>query len=142
MKVAEKVVDKNNKKVKEQTHKPYMILVVGDDKVLSRLICKKLAQEGFLTESALSGAEAITWLAQNPNTLLLLDYQLSDMTGEQVIKSLADRKCSVPFIIVTGHGDEKLAVRMMKLGARNYLVKEKGFLDLLPSIVNQVMHEL
>jgi PAS domain S-box-containing protein len=67
---------------------------------------------------------------------------LPDMTAEQVIKTLQKRNCSVPFIIITGHGDERIAVNLMKLGARDYMVKDAAFLDLLPTVVNRVMDGL
>jgi FixJ family two-component response regulator len=44
--------------------------------------------------------------------LLLLDYCLPDMTGKQVVETLAEQQRSIPFIVITGHGDEKVAVGM------------------------------
>jgi PAS domain S-box-containing protein len=43
---------------------------------------------------------------------------------------------------MTGHGDEKVAVEMMKLGARDYLVKDAEFLDVLPPVVKRVVEQL
>jgi PAS domain S-box-containing protein len=134
--------NKNNLKVRNKIYLGYKILVVEDDKDLSQLICKKLQQEGFQTKSVLTGGEAIARLIEDPCTLLLLDYQLPDMTGPQVIRALAKRKCSVPFILMTAYGNEKLAVKMMKLGARDYLAKDKIFCDVLPTTVKQVINQL
>ena len=41
----------------------------------------------------------------------------------------------MPFIVVTGRGDEKVAVETMKEGALDYVMKDTGLLDLLPSVV-------
>ena len=120
----------------------YTILVVEDDESLNRLIQKRLKKAGFRTEQALNGADAISFVRENPNTVLLLDYLLPDMTGVELIKTLAGQKCSVPFIVITGHGDEKVAVAMMKLGARDYLMKGMNFLDPLPQVVRQVLNTL
>ena len=120
----------------------YIILVVEDDEGLNRLIQKRLAKAGLRTEHALNGAEAIIFVRENPNTVLLLDYLLPDMTGEELIKTLAGQERSVPFIVMTGHGDEKIAVEMMKLGARDYLMKGMTFLDPLPQVVRQVLNTL
>ncbi|MFQ5771151.1 MAG: PAS domain S-box protein, partial [bacterium] len=142
MQAAERKNHRPDNKVKNQNSAPQTILVVEDDADLSQLICRKLQREGFQTEEALTGADAIAWLAENTSKLLLLDYNLPDMTGQQVIKNLAERKCQVPFILMTAYGDEKLAVKMMKLGARDYLVKDKGFGDLLARIVKQVIEQV
>ena len=119
------------------------LFVVEDDEGLSRLIQKNLKRAGYNTKGVLTGADAISSLSSNPAaTLMLLDYKLPDMTAEQVIKTLQKRNCSVPFIIITGHGDERIAVKLMKLGARDYMLKDAAFLDLLPTVVNRVMDGL
>lgn len=122
--------------------KPRNILVVEDDEALLQLIEKNLDRIGFRTEGASNGAEAIARVISNPPELLLLDYRLPDMTSKQVIESLAAQKCNVPFVVITGHGDERVAVEMMKLGAKDYLVKDTAFLDLLPSVVKKVTVQL
>ena len=69
----------------KKTNTPRMILVVEDDKGLSRLIQKHLQREGFQTECAISGADAISFVVNNKNIVMLLDYRLTDMSGKQVI---------------------------------------------------------
>ena len=120
----------------------YTILVVEDNEALCRLIQKNLQRLGYHTEGVFSGSEAIERAVEIPDALLLLDYQLLDMTGKDVINILSQRQCRVPFIIVTGHGDERMAVEMMKLGASDYLVKDNNFLELLPSTLNHVIGQL
>ena len=120
---------------------PHSILVVEDDEALLLLIQKNLQRAGFCTEGALNGAEAISKIVSNPPELLLLDYRLPDMTCKQVIETLSEQQRSIPFIVITGHGDEKVAVEMMKLGARDYLVKDSALLDLLLSVVKRVVEQ-
>jgi DNA-binding NtrC family response regulator len=121
---------------------PITVLVVEDDEALNRLIQKTLQRADFRTEGALNGIDAITKVVKHPNTILLLDYLLSDMTGWEVIATLAERRRSVPFIVMTGHGAERVAVEMMKLGAKDYLVKDPGFVNILPDVVKKVCDEL
>ena len=128
--------------IKNNTSTPSIILVVEDDEGLLRLIQKNLQRAGFQTEGALNGVDAIAYLVNNQSKLILLDYRLPDISGKQVIESLTEQHRSVPFIIMTGHGDEKVAVEMMKLGARDYLVKDAEFLDVLPSVVKRVVEQL
>jgi PAS domain S-box-containing protein len=128
--------------VRIATNDSHTILVVEDDEALLRLIQKNLQRAGFHTEGVSNGTEAITIVAKNPPELLLLDYRLPDMTGKQLIEALSKQQCNLPFIVITGHGDEKVAVEMMKLGARDYLLKDAALLDLLPSVVKQVVEQL
>jgi signal transduction histidine kinase len=62
--------------------------------------------------------------------------------GIEVIRLLASRGALPPTIMVTGTGDEETAVRAMKLGAGDYIVKDidGGYLELLPSVIEQVLH--
>ncbi len=122
----------------------YIIIVVEDDVALNTLIQKTLQRNNYQTKGFYTGNETIDWLKENngPDILLLLDYQLYEMSGEQVIKILRKDNIDIPFVIITGHGDEKTAVEMMKLGAHDYMVKDSNFIDLLPTIVKQVINHL
>jgi PAS domain S-box-containing protein len=129
----------NTEKSKKEI--PATILVVEDDKGLNRLIQKKLQREGFKTEGVFNGSDTIAKVVENPN-LLLLDYILPDMTSKELIKTLFKQECSVPFMVMTGHGDEKIAVEMMKLGARDYIIKDPDFIDVLPQMLKKVFENL
>ena len=61
---------------------------------------------------------------KNQNSLLLLDYKLSDISAQQVITKLQKAKINAYFIIMTGHADIKIAIEMMKLGVKDYLIKD------------------
>lgn len=118
------------------------VLIVEDDQGLLYLIQKNLQRLGFRTDGTTSAAVAIEIIAENPPLLLLLDYQLDEMTGRQLIETLNQQYSTPPFIIMTGHGNETIAVEMMKLGARDYLIKDASFLELLPSVVKQAVNHL
>ena len=118
------------------------IIIVEDDKGLNHLIQKILRKNGFQTQGVFNGTEAIKQAAGSENVILLLDYELKDMTGKEVIEALEEKKCVVPFIIVTGQGNESIAVEMMKMGAVDYLVKGKGFIDILPHVIGKTVNEL
>ena len=82
------------------------------------------------------------WPDTTPD-LLLLDDGLPDMNGKEFLEACKTTGLLLPpFIVATGHGDERVAVEMMKLGARDYIVKDSNFLDLLPEIVRRVDQEL
>lgn len=119
-----------------------IILVVEDDVGLNNLIQNTLDDLGFITEGVVNGRDAISRVRGNDIKLMLLDYRLPDMTGKEIIENLHERGNKTPFIVITSHGDEKIAVDMMKLGARDYIDKEFDFLDLLPYSVEGVINEL
>jgi PAS domain S-box-containing protein len=118
------------------------VFVVDDDKGLSRLIEKALQREGFLTANAGSFQEAVTWLERNRADLMLLDLKLEDIGGKELVDHLMAHGRSVPFIIITGQGDERVAVAMMKLGAMDYLVKDGDFLQFMPEVVRRALGQL
>lgn len=118
------------------------ILVVDDSESVQALSQGTLEALGYKVACVVSGAEALRWLTENEAVLVLLDYRLPDMTGQDVVRRLAARGQKIPFVAITAHGDEKIAVEMMKLGALDYLAKDEIFADMLPSVVGQVLGRL
>jgi len=118
------------------------VLVVDDDEGLCHLIIKALQKNGYEALGVSSGKDAIVYVTQNPDILILLDQTLPDMTGRDIIETLSIENRKVDFIMMTGQGDERLAVEMMKLGARDYLIKDTGLLDFLPGVIKRVMQTI
>jgi two-component system cell cycle sensor histidine kinase/response regulator CckA len=118
------------------------ILVVEDDDGLRRLICKRLERKKLKVEALGTGEDALVRIMSNPDVLLLLDYKLPDMTGRELIENLVGNGYSVPVVVITGHGDERIAVDMMKLGARDYLVKDQALLEVLPQVMEQIHDQI
>ncbi len=127
--------------MEDRSHSP-TVLIVDDHQGLISLIQRCLSREGFRTAFAHSGKEALTWLSNHRADLLLLDLQLADMSGEDLIHHLKQRALTLPFIVVTGQGDKRLAVKMMKHGARDYFIKDRSLIEILPSIVTQTFEQL
>src|SRR5207247_5140387 len=75
--------------------------------------------------------------------VLMVDHQTPGTGGLEVLHTLAARGALPPTIMVTGHGDEAIAVEAMKLGAGDYLVKDVDgqYLTLLPAVVARVLHQ-
>jgi signal transduction histidine kinase len=118
------------------------VLIVDDDKGLARLIERALQREGFSTTAALSGAAAKEWLVKNHAGLMLMDLKLQDIEGKELIGQLMEANHCPPFIVITGQGDERVAVEMMKSGAMDYLVKDVDFLEFVPSMVKRAFGQL
>ncbi|RYD24345.1 MAG: response regulator [Verrucomicrobiaceae bacterium] len=118
------------------------ILIVDDDRGLARLIEKLLRREGFNAFSVVSGTGAIEWCESNKADLLLIDLKLPDFHADELIARLEPVSDPPPFIIITGQGDERVAVEMMKRGALDYLVKDARFIDLVPIVVRRTLSNL
>ena len=127
---------------KNQRLAEHVILIVEDSPTTGTIVRAVMKREGFHTEWVTTGKKALAWLSENQCTLMLLDYELPDMTGQVIVESLAEQGRQMPFIIMTAHTDQRLVVQMMKLGARDYLIKEEGFNLLLPSVVSKVIEHL
>jgi len=126
----------------KQIRAPDTILIVEDDEGLSRLIAKNLEREGFKAISAFTGKEAVSEASQNQDILMLLDFKLPDMTGKQVLEKLDQAGIELPFVVMTGFGDEEIAVDLMKRGALDYIVKSEGFLNLIPHKMKRAAEEV
>lgn len=118
------------------------VFIVDDDRGLTRLIEKALERDGFSTASANSGEEAMAWLAGHQAELMLVDLKLDDAQGQDLIETLTRAGRCPPFIIITGQGDERVAVEMMKRGARDYLVKDVDFLQFVPAVTRRALEQI
>jgi PAS domain S-box-containing protein len=112
------------------------ILIVEDDLGLNELISERIQQTGFDTFAAFSAGEAFDWLKANNPLMMLLDYSLPDMTGKELLENLNVEGIDLPpFVVATGQGDERIAVEMMKLGAKDYILKDRNFLEMIPIVI-------
>ncbi len=119
------------------------ILIIEDDAGVSELLKERLNDAGYEVVTAESAVEAQTYLETHTPDLMLVDYGLPDVNGKEFIETLKKQQRRLPdFIVSTGLGDERIAVRMMKLGARDYVVKDGEFLDRIPEVVGRVHKEI
>ncbi|MFH0726796.1 MAG: response regulator [Pseudomonadota bacterium] len=73
--------------------------------------------------------------------VIITDYLTPGMNGIEFLRALNERETAVPVIMITGQGNEAIAVTAMKLGAKDYLVKTGSFFTLLPSVIARVTRE-
>lgn len=102
-----------------------IVLVVEDNESIASLERRYLEKDGFSVLTASNGAEGIGHVGSHDVDLLVIDYHLPDMSGVELMEKLKSMGKNIPAIIVTGSGNENIAVKSMKLGALDYIVKGK-----------------
>jgi two-component system chemotaxis response regulator CheY len=102
------------------------VLVVDDSKVMREMLvaCLRGKDELSFTQAS-SGLEAIEQLSLRPFDLLLLDLNMPDIGGIEVVEFVRsqDRLCKVPIIIITTRGDDESRERALKAGATRFMTK-------------------
>ncbi|NHC36261.1 PAS domain S-box protein [Scytonema millei VB511283] len=103
------------------------ILVVDDDEVDRMAVRRALVTAGVKMDlSEANGcAEAIAQLQQQQFDCVFLDYRLPDGDGLSLVQQIRSLGFTVPLVVLTGQGDEQIAVQLMKAGAYDYLSKSK-----------------
>jgi two-component system sensor histidine kinase/response regulator len=122
---------------------PIRILYVEDDPGLARLVQKRLQRVGYVVDIATDGEEGIKKYEADPYDLMFVDQNIPVYDGLEVIRILGSKGPLPPTIMITGSGDERVAVESMKLGARDYIVKDTGagYLELLPSVIEKQLQQ-
>jgi PAS domain S-box-containing protein len=124
------------------SEKPVRILIMEDDAGQARLAQRTLQRVGYAVEVAGDGDTGLDLCATSLYDVLMVDHQMPGKGGLEVLRTLALRGALPPTIMVTGHGDEAVAVEAMKLGASDYVVKDVDgrYLTLLPTVVARALH--
>ena len=112
------------------------VLLVDDDPMMVRLVRKLLADNGFSIVHAISGEDAIASL--EGVDVVLLDHQLPDTTGLEVLEAIRSRPQPPAVILITAHGNESLAATALRRGADDYLAKDVSLGELLPQVLERV----
>jgi len=99
------------------------VLVVDDDASLRFTLEAVLGDAGFTVESCASGGSALQAFEARGADAVLTDLAMTEMDGLQVLERLRAQDPSVPVLMLTAHGSERIAVAAMKAGAYDYLPK-------------------
>lgn len=110
------------------------ILVVEDEKKLAGFLRKGLEEHGFTVTVSHNGDEAFTLLRAEDFDLIVLDIMLPGRDGLSILKSLRDRKNTVPVILVTARSEANERVEGLNLGADDYIAKPFYMDELLARI--------
>jgi len=124
----------------------YRILLVEDDPDHAFLEKKAIMGIGKVSEvdTAVTAQEAMNLIKKDGYSLVLIDFKLPGMNGLELIKKITKIKNAPATMMLTGLGNEKIAVEAMKAGAYDYITKENDYLKHMVQAVESVLerHEL
>ncbi len=100
-----------------------LLLLVDDDPAYRRVLGNELRRSGHEVIVAESGAEALAALTTNQPEVVLLDLQLPDMSGLDVLRAIREQQPEGDVIMLTGHGTIDTAIEAIRAGAFDYLSK-------------------
>ena len=127
------------------SNKSLQILLVEDNKHDSRFLRRALARSDLSCEVTwvMRGEEALEQIEIKSFDVGLIDFNLPGWSGMETFQQMQAQEIAFPIIFVTGAGCEQTAVKALKLGAQDYLVKdtERTYLDLLPVVLRKVLKQ-
>ncbi len=120
--------------------RPLHVLITEDEESFADVLAMELKETGnYEVTTAYSGSESIARLkADKDIDIVLLDFNLGDITGLQVLQWINEQKMETPVIMMTAAGTEEVAVEAMKLGAYDYVRKEHLELNHFPILLHGV----
>ena len=99
------------------------ILVVDDDRAILKLITRVLRDESYAVDTASTGEEARTLALVNEYDGIILDLQLGDRHGFEILQELRRNGRPTPVLLYSGRADTESIVRGLDAGADDYVVK-------------------
>lgn len=116
------------------------ILVIDDSKYMTAFFTDSaLPSLGYHSLVASSGQRGLELVSAEKPDAILIDLNLPDMTGLDVVRQLAAVKNQVPIILMTAYGSEQVAVEAFRLGVRDYLSKPVD-LDEVADALERALH--
>jgi len=122
-------------------------ILIVDDSPEDRQAYRRLIQRGaaagaapFIFAETDCGEDGLNLCRTEQPDCVLLDYRLPDLDGLEFLDELrGSRESSIPVVMLTGHGDETIAVAAMKRGASDYLPKHELTGEKLRSVLQEVL---
>ncbi len=117
------------------------ILIADDDETLCYLLKEELINEGFRVDITFDGKFAIEKLGQNSYDLLLLDLEMREVTGEDVLEFVRENFPSLQVIVLTAKSEVRTAIDCIRNGAYDFITKPYEFGQLLLTINRALEHK-
>jgi len=113
----------------------YSVLIVDDDKLVNEFLTETLQRAGYDCCSVHSGEEALQTFVDTPTDVVLTDLKMPGIDGITVIDQIKKTSPDTVVIMMTAYGTIQMAVKAIKLGAYDFLLK-----PVLPEPLEHIMH--
>jgi two-component system, NtrC family, response regulator AtoC len=117
------------------------ILICDDDETLCYLLKEQLLEEDFSVDTVYDGKFAIDALKKNTYDALLLDLNMKEVQGEEVLKFVSDYNATIQVIILSAQGEMRKAIECIKAGAYDFITKPYEFEELLITLNRALEHK-
>ncbi|MFN8606342.1 MAG: response regulator [Vulcanimicrobiota bacterium] len=107
------------------------VLVLEDDENLRELLCETLEDEGYASEGAANGVEAIRKVTSGGYDLLVVDVRMEGMSGLEAFAHMRQQGVELACLVITGYATEEDSIRAIRLGVGDYLRKPFEMKELL-----------
>ena len=114
------------------------ILIVDDDELLNNSLNAVLTRSGYEIVSVIKAEEAFQQLIEFQPDIILLDLYLGSMTGLDILQKIRGENIGTPVILITAFSDVNSAVRAIKLGAEDFVLKPLD-LEQLEILINKTL---
>lgn len=119
---------------------PFQVLIADDDAAQTDMVWEYLRLSGIPNIQVVHNIQnLLERLDIGGVDIVLLDYRLPDGTGIQALEQMRVKGYLVPVIMVTGQGDERVAVQALQRGAVDYVLKTGDYLITLPSLIRKTV---
>lgn len=99
------------------------ILIAEDDNDINHMLSDLLGSQGYRTQSAFSGTEALLYIEREAPAAVVLDLMLPGMTGEELLAHIKEVDGGIAVIVASAKDDVRTRVTLLRAGADDYVVK-------------------
>ncbi|MBV7438198.1 sigma-54 dependent transcriptional regulator [Aeromonas sp. sif2416] len=117
------------------------VLLVEDTRSLAVVYEQYLAQDGYEVLLADCGQQALAQLLASPPPVVLLDLELPDMSGMEILQQITEQQLPCSVVVITAHGSVDVAVEAMRHGAFDFLTKPFDSKRLCATARNALTHQ-
>ncbi len=110
------------------------VLIVEDEKRIQDFLSRGLESAGYAVDAAMDGNTGVEMVHATEYDLIILDLNLPDIDGLQVLQKIRNRKASPPVLILSARDTVDDRVKGLELGADDYLVKPFAFVEMLARV--------
>src|SRR5690606_23079351 len=118
--------------------KEFTIFVLEDDEWYNKLLVHSISLDPDYLVKSFSSAEKLYQCLHEKPDVITLDYRLPDSDGEKVLEEILTQSPDTEVIVISEQEDIETAVKLIKLGAYDYIVKEKNIRDRLLTTIQNI----